>query len=173
MPEALDKVISLETFLPIFLGAFLAFLSVLGAERLLTHLRNRKAKATMLRDIKEEIMMNVAILDNIIRTTQQMRNEKRMVMFLTHMREEVYQYIVASGEIRLINDMEKRSLIRSLGFLCSSFNHFLDNTELLLALFGTLLPQPTALIRAEIRLKGLLEQAEDDKKQLQQWLKQL
>jgi len=66
-----------------------AFLSVLGAEGLLTHLRNRKAKATVLRDIKEEIMMNIAILDNSIRTTQQMRNEKGMVMFLTHMREEV------------------------------------------------------------------------------------
>ena len=163
--------IFVQTFLPVLVGVFASFLLWFGGQWLVGYLRDRKAKAAMLREIEEEIVTNMGILDNLVKGVSESFDRQEVSVYIPHrMRLEVYQYIVQSGEIRLINDIGKQRLIRYMASLCSTFNDFIDNTELLLA---TLLGKPNAVEVARHRLKGLMEQAEQDKGILSKWLKEL
>jgi len=167
----LDRVVFLQNFLPVFLGVILSFLFWFGGQKFLRHQRNQKAKTAMLREIEEEIAINICILDTFISTAQQMMASSRVpVCLFSRMKMEVYQYIMTSGDIRLINDKHKRDLILSAGFVCSKFNEFVDNTESLLVM---VINHPNGLHLAKIRLKGIIEQAEEDKRTLIKYHKQL
>ena len=125
----------------------------------------------MLREIEEETKTNIGILDNLAKSVPKLLDRQEVPIYIPHrMKLEVYQYIVQSGEIRLVNDISKQRLIRYVADLCSRFNDFVANTELLLA---TLLDKPNGLKLAHQRLNGLMEQAADDKKILSIWLKEI
>lgn len=167
----LDNDVFLQRFLPVFVGVILSFLLWFGGQWLIRHRRDRKARAAMLQEIEEEILINVHLFDYIVRTIPGLLAQGEIPVHIPYrMRLEVYQYIVGSGEIRLINDRHKQRLIRTAGFMCSTFNDFIDNTE---AVLVTLIGKQNAVKLAQIRLNGLMEQAEEEKKLLLQWLKEL
>jgi len=169
--QMLDIGVFLQTFLPVFVGVILSFLLWFGGQWFIGYRRNKKARAAMLQEIEEEILMNIHLYDEIVRTIPGLLAQGEIPLHLPYrMRLEVYQYIVKSGEIRLINDMHKQRLIRLTGHLCSTFNTFIDNTEDILV---TLIGKQNAVKLAHIRLNGLMEQAEDEKKLVLQWLKEL
>ena len=167
----LDSGVFLQAFLPVFVGVILSFLSWFGGQWFIRYRRDKKARAAMLQEIKEEILINIHLYDHIVRTIPGLLAQGNIPLYMPYrMRLEVYQYIVESGEIRLINDRHKQGLIRTAGSMCSTFNDFIDNTEVVLV---TLIGKQNAVKLAQIRLNGLMEQAEDEKKLLLQWLKEL
>ena len=163
--------IFVQTFLPVLVGVLASFLLWFGGQWLVGSLRDEKAKATMLREIEEEITINMLTLDNLVKGISESLARQEIPIHIPYrMRLEVFQYIVQSGEIRLITDIHKQTLIRYVAYVCSIFNDFIDNTEVILA---TLIGKPNALKLAHQRLDGLMEQAADDKKILSIWLKEI
>lgn len=167
----LDKDIFLQSFLPVFVGVILSFLFWFGGEWLIRHRRDQKARAALLQEVGDEIAANIHILDALIRGIQQVLKDERIATWLGFkMKLEVYQYIVASGELRLINDRRKRGLILSAGLVCSNFNGFVTNSE---ALLVTLINHPNGSMLAKQRLEAVNESAEEKKKYLLELLKEL
>ena len=167
----LDCGVFLQTFLPVFVGVILSFLLWFGGQWFIGHRRDKKARAAMLQEIEEEILININFMDELVQAISELLTQGEIPVHIPYrMRLEVYQYIVESGEIRLINDKHKRGLIRAVGYICSTFNTFIDNTE---AILVTLIGKQNAVELAHIRLNGLMEQAEGEKKLLLQWLKEL
>jgi len=168
----LDSGVFLQTFLPVFVGVILSFLLWFGGQWFIGYRRNKKARAAMLQEIEEEIRMNIDIMDRLVLKVSKSLTQEDIPLHIPYrMKLEVYQYIVESGEIRLINDIHKQRLIRSVGFSCSRFNDGIDNTEVV---FATLIGKENAVKEpALIRLKGIMKQAEDEKKLLLKWLKEL
>ena len=163
--------IFLQTFLPVLVGVLASFLLWFGGQWLVGYLRDKKAKVAMLREIEEEIVLNMGILDNLVKGISESFSRQDVLVHIPHrMRLEVFQYIVQSGEIRLITDIHKQRLIRYVAYVCSIFNDFIDNTEVVLA---TLIGKPNAVKLAHQRLTGLMEQAVQDKEVLSIWLKEL
>lgn len=121
MLQMLDSGVFLQTFLPVFVGVILSFLLWFGEQWFIGYRRDKKARAAMLREIEEEIRENVALLDSLVLKVSESLTQRNILLHIPHrMKLEVYQYIVESGEIRLINDIHKQRLIRSVGFSCSS-----------------------------------------------------
>ena len=163
--------IFIQTFLPVLVGVLASFLLWFGGQWLVGYLRDKKAKVAMLREIEEAIVINMGILDNLVKGISESFVRQEVPVHIPHrMRLEVFQYIVQSGEIRLINDIHKQMLIRYVAYVCSIFNNFVDNTEVVLA---TLIGKPNAVKIAQQRLTGLMEQAAQDKEVLSIWLKKL
>jgi hypothetical protein len=163
--------IFVQTFLPVLVGVLASFLLWFGGQWLVGYLRDKKAKASMLREFEEETVTNIGILDSLVKAIPKSFDRQEIPVYIPHrMRLEVYRNIVQSGEIRLVNDISKQRLILYVADLCSRFNDFVDNTELLLA---ALLGKPNAVEIARRRLNGLTEQAVEDKEVLSQWLKEL
>lgn len=163
--------IFVQTFLPVLAGVFVSFLLWFGGQWLVGYLRNKKAKVAMLREIEEEIVINMDSLDNLVKGISELVAKGDVPVYIPHrMKLEVFQYIVQSGEIRLISDIHKQRLIRYVAYVCNMFNGFIDNTEVVLV---TLLGKPNAVKLAHQRLNGLMEQAVEDKRVLSIWLKEL
>jgi len=163
--------IFVQTFLPVLVGVLASFLLWFGGQWLVGSLRDKKAKVAMLREIEEEIVLNMGILDNLVKGISESFSRQDVLVHIPHrMRLEVFQYIVQSGEIRLITDIHKQTLIRHVAYVCSTFNDFIDNTEVVLA---KMIGEPKALKIAHQRLNGLVKQAEDEKKVLSIMLKEL
>ena len=167
----LDCGVFLQTFLPVFGGVILSFLLWFGGQWLIGHLRDNKARVAMLQEIEEEILLNIGIMEHLVQNVPEVWAQGKFPVHIPYkMSLEVYQYIVQSGEIRLIKDIYKRRLIRSVGFSCSKFNDGIDNTEVV---FATLIGKGNAEKLAQIRLEGLIQQAEDEKEFLLERLKEL
>lgn len=170
--QMLDSGVFLQTFLPVFVGVILSFLLWFGGQWLIGHRRDNKARAAMLQEIEEEILKNIDIMDRLVLKVQKSLTQRNIPLHIPYrMKLEVYQYIVESGEIRLINDIHKQRLIRSVGFSCSRFNDGLDNTEVV---FATLIDKEDAVKEpALIRLEDIMQQAKVDKGFLLECLKEL
>ena len=163
--------IFVQTFLPVLVGVLVSFLLWFGGQWLVGYLRDKKAKAAMLREIEEEIVINMALLDGLVKGISELVAKGDVPVHIPYrMKLEVFQYIVQSGEIRLINDIYKQRLIRHVADVCNTFNDFIDNTEVVLV---TLLGKPNAVKLAHHRLNGLMEQAVENKVILSKWLKEL
>ena len=163
--------IFVQTFLPVLVGVFVSFLLWFGGQWLVRYLRDKKAKAAMLRDIGEEIAVNIQLLDDLVKGVSELVAKGDVPVYIPYrMKSEVSQYIVQSGEIRLINDIHKQRLIRYVAYVCNAFNNFINNTEVVLV---TLLGKPNAVKLAHHRLTGLMEQAVQNKGILSGWLKEL
>jgi len=167
----LDADIFVQTFLPVLVGVLASFLLWFGGQWLVGYLRDRKAKVALLREIEDEIVINMDSLDNLVRGISDLLDQQAIPVHIPHrMRLEVSQYVVQSGEIRLITDINKQRLIRYIAYVCNIFNDFIDNTEVVLT---TLIGRPNAEKLARQRLTGLMEQAAEHKKVLSRWLKEL
>ena len=167
----LDSGVFLQTFLPVFVGVILSFLLWFGGQWFIGYRRDKKARAAMLQEIEEEILMNIGLMDHLVQKVPEVWAQGNFPVHIPYrMSLEIYQYIVESGEIRLIKDMYKQRLIRSVGFSCSKFNDGIDNTEVV---FATLIGKENAVKLAQIRLEGLIQQAKDEKKFLLECLKEL
>jgi len=167
----LDSGVFLQTFLPVFVGVILSFLLWFGGQWFIGYRRDKKARAAMLREFEEEILLNIGMMEHLVQKVPEIWAQGNIPVHITYrMSLEVYQYIVESGEIRLIKDIHKQRLIRSVGISCSRFNNGIDNTEVV---FATLIGKENAMRLAQIRLEGLIEQAKDEKKFLLECLKEL
>ena len=94
-------------------------------------------------------------------------------MYIPHrMRVGVYQYLVSSGEMRLLADMRMQRLIHYSAVICEGFNKFVENTEILLAIFQ-FKPRDDALKLAKHRLVNLVEDAKESRDYLQDTLNKL
>ena len=163
--------IFVQTFLPVLVGVLASFLLWFGGQWLVGYLRDKKAKVAMLQEIEEAIVTNMDILDLLVKGIPELLAKQEIPVHIPHrMRLEVFQYIVQSGEIRLITDIHKQTLIRYVAYVCSIFNDFIDNTEVVLA---TLIGKPNALKLAHQRLNGLMEQAAQNREVLSIWLKEI
>ena len=169
----------LRDFLPVFLGVILSFSLWFGSERLIRHKREQKVKTALLKDLREEIGFNKGVLDALDKEIPQMYAKGEVMGYIPYrMKVEVCNYLVESGEIRLIKDWEKQGMIRAMKLLCSSFNDLIGNTEvLLLTLTGkgdaVRITEPDALRLAKRRFDGLAEQARENKGILEKWRIQL
>ena len=90
----------------------------------------------MMQEIHEEIQLNIALLTGLIQAIPRELERGNVPMYIPHrLKLTVYQYVVESGEIRLLADFRKQRLIRVAASVGESFNRFIENTEMLLATF--------------------------------------
>jgi len=162
----------LETFGATFFGVITSFLLWYFGQWLIMRQRNQTAVKHMLRETNEEIDTNINILHLLVQDTPKMLAEGNIPVYMSsRMQLSVYTYLIASGELRLLN-AHKRNTIASAGMIADSFNKFIENSELVLvAALG--LPQPQSLVVAKHRLNGLTEQAKDTAKALNKILEDL
>ena len=124
------------TFGATFFGVVASFLLWFGGQWWIKRQRNKKAVRAMMEEIQEEIQLNIALLDQFTKTAPKMLEEGNVPVYIPErMNLAVYNYVVSTGEIRLIDDIRKQGLIRYAAKVCEIFNKFIDNTELLLAIF--------------------------------------
>lgn len=169
--QMLSDDIFVQTFLPVLVGVLASFLLWFGGQWLVGYLRDKKAKVAMLREIEEELVLNIDILDSLVEEIPKSLAKKEIAVLIPfRMRLEVLQYIVQSGEIRLITDIHKQEVIRCMAYLCSIFNDSVDHIEVVLA---TLIGKPNAAKLAHQWLTGLVERAVKAKELLSKWLKEL
>jgi len=167
----LTEDIFVQTFLPVLVGVLASFLLWFGGQCLVGYLREKTAKVAMLQEIEEAIETNMDILDLLVRgMPKSLARQEIPIHIRCRMRLEVFQYIVQSGEIRLVTDIHKQTLIRHAAYVCSTFNDFIDNTAVVLA---KMIGEPKASKIAHQRLNGFVKQAEDEKKVLSIMLKEL
>lgn len=161
----------LDIFLNVFWGVIASFALWFGGEKLIRHQRDKKARDNMLQEIQEEIELNIAILITLIDSIPRELENRNIPHHLPcKLRLAVYEYIVKSGDIRLLADFGKRRLIRYSAVVSENFNSFIDNTERLLAIF---LLKSDGLVWATYRLEKLVEQAKETKGYLQDTLNKL
>jgi len=159
------------TFGATFFGVIASFLLWFGGQWWIKRQRDKKAVRAMMGEIQEEIQFNIALLGQLAKTAPEMLEEGHVPVYIAErMNLAVYNYVVSTGEIRLIDDIRKQRLIRYAAKVCETFNKFIDNTELLLAIF---LLRSDGLVWAKHRLKGLIETAEDNRKYLEDILTKL
>jgi len=156
----------LEQFLATFAGVILSFLLWFGGERIIGHQREEKAREHLSKEIIEEIKENIEILNLFANLIEMNLKAGNIPILGQKLNISARHYSVSSGELRLINSSEQRKLIRNSIYICEDFNHFVENTELLLAI-GNLKAQPQALSLATYRLYQLKEHARETAKYLQ------
>jgi hypothetical protein len=161
----------LVTFGATFFGVIASFLLWFGGQWWIKRQHNKRAVKAMMQEIQEEIQLNIAILDQFSKTAPKMLKGGNVPVYIPYrMNLAVYNYVVSTGEIRLINDIRKQRLIRYAALACETFNKFIDNTEVLLAIF---LLRSDGLVWSGHRLKGLIESADDNRKYLEDILSKL
>ena len=161
----------LDIFLNVFWGVIASFALWFGGEKLIRHQRDKKARDNMIQEIREEIEFNIALLTQLPQDITGMLENNNIPTYIPHrLRLGVYEYILKSGEIRLLADFRKQRLIRYAAVVSENFNSFIDNTERLLAIF---LLKSDGLVWATYRLEKLAEQAKETKGYLQDTLNKL
>lgn len=161
----------LATFGATFLGVIASFLLWFGGQWWIKQQRDKKALEHMMQEIQEEIQLNITLLLQLAQDIPRELNKEKISHYLPHrMRLAVYYYIVSSGEIRLVPSRRNQRLIRYSAVICENFNKFIDNTEMLLAIF---LLKPDGLVLAIHRLEMLAEQAKESANRLQEYLQKL
>lgn len=163
----------LVTFGATFFGVIASFLLWFGGQWWIRHQRDKKALGNMMREIQEEIQLNIGLLTELMHGIPRVLESGNVPVHIPHrLKLPVYQYVVSSGEIRLLTDFRKQRLIRFAAFMSESFNKFIENTEMLLAIFQ-FKPIDDALRLAKHRLGNLVEQAKDTRDYLQDTLNKL
>ena len=159
------------TFGATFFGVIASFLLWFGGQWWIKRQRDKKAARAMMEEIQEEIQLNIVLLDQFVKAVPKMLEEGNVPVYVPErMNLAVYNYVVSTGEIRLIDDIRKQRLIRYAAIAGETFNKFIDNTELLLAIF---LLRSDGLVLSKHRLEGLIETAKDKRKYLQDTLNKL
>jgi len=161
----------LDVFLKVLLGVISSFALWFGGEKWVRYQRDKKARDNMIQEIREEIELNIALLTQLPQDITRMLENNNIPTYIPHrLRLGVYEYIMKSGEIRLLADFRKQRLIRYAAVASENFNSFIDNTEMLLAIF---LLKSDGLKWAKYRLKQLIEEAKAKKDYLQDTLNKL
>jgi hypothetical protein len=156
----------LGQFLATFAGVILSFLLWFGGEKVFQYQREKKARAHLYKEIVEEIKENIALLGLFAGTIEKNLKAGKITLLGLKLNISARSSAISSGELRLISDPEQRQLIRNSTYDSQEFNHFVENTELLLAIVN-LKDQPQALRIANYRLSQLKEQAEETANYLQ------
>jgi hypothetical protein len=158
----MDIEVFLTNSLATLSGVILSFLLWLGANRILQNKRDNKVKANMIKALKEEIEMNLNLLANVHEGIEQSLKTGTIPVYIPQRLDlSVYNYAVASGDIRLIKDFDKQRLLRLIAYSCDVFNHFSENTEFLCGIF---LMRNDGLKLSVYRLTKLRESAQDHNK---------
>lgn len=158
------------TFGATFFGVIASFLLWFGGQWWLKRRHDQKAVKHMVREIHEELALNINILVGFTESTPKMIAGGNIPFFLPHrMNLSAYHYLTSSGELRLL-DVSKQRWILYAGTHCEHFNKFIDNTELLLT---WMLGLPNGLKYARQRLEMLVEQAKETAKNLNKILETL
>ncbi|MBA7668306.1 hypothetical protein ES703_76416 [subsurface metagenome] len=161
----------LERFGLTLLAVFASFLLWFGGEKLFNLQNANRARKYLIQEICNEIEMNIGVLDTIVKGIRSNEESGSITMVLPRLNLATYEYIIASGEIRLLN-REAGRLFREASYLSECFNGFVTNTELLLAI-SHLKEQSAALFTATYRLSKLIEEAESKKSSLESYLNEL
>ena len=91
----------LITFGATFLGVMMSFLLWFGGEWYLKRDRDKKALKEMMREMEEEIVININLLKSLTEKAPEMLEGGRIPMFIPQrLKLEVYDYVVATGDIR-------------------------------------------------------------------------
>ena len=150
----------IEQFVATFAGVILSFLLWFGGEKIIRHQREKKARDHLSKEIVEEIKENIDVLGLFANLIEKELQAGEIPVLGQKINISARQYSVSSGELRLIRSFEQKKLIRNSMYVCEDFNHFVESTELLLAV-GNLKTQPQALSQAQYRLNQLKENARE------------
>jgi len=148
----------LEQFLATFAGVILSFLLWFSGERIIRHQREKRARTHLREEIVDELKENIALLGSFADLLEQELKKGKISILGLKLNVSAMSAAISSGELRLINDLEQRRLIRISADMCGEFNHAIENTELFLAILN-LKSQPQALPQAKHRLNELKEHA--------------
>lgn len=160
----------LATFGATFFGVISSFLLWYVGQWWLKRRKDQIAVKHIAREIHEEIVVNINILASLANDIPKMIAGGNIPVFLPHRLDlSVHRYLTLSGELRLV-DVSQQRWILSAGMISESFNKFIDNTELLLT---SAMGLPNSLVVARHRLEGLVEQAQDTAKNLNEILENL
>lgn len=158
------------TFGATFFGVIASFLLWYSGQWWLKRRHDQIAVKHIIREIHEEIALNINILALFVKSVPKMMVGGEIPVYLPHrMNLPIYRYLTSSGELRLL-DVSKQRKIQNAGVMSEHFNNFIDNTELLLTWS---LGLPNGLNIATRRLEGLIEQAKDTAKSLNEILGKL
>ncbi|MFC2049797.1 hypothetical protein ACFLTN_01300 [Chloroflexota bacterium] len=150
----------LGQFLATFAGVILSFLLWFGGEKIFQHQREKKARAHLYKEIVEEIEENIDFLGLLANLIEENLKAGKVPVFGIKLNISARSSAISSGELRLISDPEQQKLVRNSAYNCGEFNHFIENTELFLAIIN-LKAQPRALPQAKFRLAQLKENARE------------
>ena len=150
----------LEQFIATFAGVMLSFILWFGTVKIWKYQQQKKARDHLSKEIVEEIKENIDVLGLFANLIEKELQAGRIPVLGQKINISARQYSVSSGELRLIGSSEQRKFIRNSMYVCEDFNHFVENTELLLAM-GNLKAQPQALSLAKYRLNQLKENARE------------
>ena len=156
----------LEQFIATFAGVMLSFLLWFGTVKIWKYQQEKKAQKHLSKEIVEEIKENIGVLSIFAGLIEKNLQEGRITLLGEKLNISARQYSISSGELRLISSSEQRKLIRNSMYDCEGFNHFIENTELLLAVMN-LKTQSQALPQAKYRLDQLKEHAQETATYLQ------
>lgn len=124
----------LETYAYIAIGlgltAFGAFLHYLIAA-LLERGKQKTTTAAMEQELREEVLLNIAKLDQLAASIPEMEKDRTVPVYLPYrMSLTTLRQAISSGQLRLISIQSQRRW-RMIAEICESFNSFVDNTELI------------------------------------------
>ena len=156
----------IEQFVATFAGVMLSFLLWFGTVRIWKYQQEKKAQKDLGKEIVEEIKENIDLLGLFAGLIETELQAGRIPVLGQKLNVSARQYSVSSGELRLISGSEQRKLVRNSMYVCEGFNHFVENTELLLAVMN-LKAQWQALLGAKYRLNQLREHARETATYLQ------
>lgn len=154
-------------FLATFAGVILSFLLWFGGEKIFQYQREKKARAHLYKEIVQEIKENIILLGMFADMIEKSLKSGRIALLGLKLNVSARSSAISSGELRLISDSEQRQLIRNSTYESQEFNHFVENTELILAIVN-LKAQAQALTDAHHRLNQLKEQAKETATYLQE-----
>jgi len=157
----------LGQFLATFAGVILSFLLWFGGERIIKYQHEKKAREHLSKEIIEEIKENIGVLSLFANLIEKNLKAGLIPILGQKLNISARHYSITSGELRLINNPEQRELIRNSVYVCENFNHFVENTELLLAMTN-LKEHFQALHLATYRLSQLKEHARETAAYLQE-----
>lgn len=155
-----------EQFLATFAGVILSFLLWFGGEKIIKYQHEKKAREHLSKEIIQEIKENIDVLNLFAGLIDKNLKAGNLLLLGQKLNISARHYSISSGELRLIRSSEQKKLIRNSVYICEGFNHFVENTELLLAI-GNLKDQPQALHLATYRLGQLKEHARETEAYLQ------
>jgi hypothetical protein len=160
----------LVTFGATFAGVFASFFLWFGGEWLLKRHRDNATGRHTLGEIEEEMRLNIVALEELIVSIPTEIDKGSVPTFIPNrLPVQSRKYALESGDIRLLTE-DKQRVIRLSIVESETFNRFIENTELLLAVC---LIKPDGLATVKYRLNGLLQSAKGTREFLVSQLKYL
>jgi len=156
----------IETFGATFFGVITSFSLWYLGTWFVQYRSDKQARASILIEIKEEIQLNIAVLDSHISGIPNVLKKGEIPGALSgRLGLAVYHYAINSGQLRLLSTQQRLTLT-VVARLSEAANEFINNTETLLNIWH-LKPQDQALRLANHRLSNLVESLQDKRKHLQ------